>query len=230
LRGAMKDAARRGRTVEEAAQAAMDVLYDRGQDTVALGRLFVSRPLDQLPVENLRFVQELARGKGLRGLASSTPVLSLLGTRGEQTAWNDRRRSQGHLGIPLLPEHVRELPMIADLLNSLEIDLGRGDSRLVIKSPTGAILAGMFHVPDARTATDGGGRKVIPAQDFVQRHGIRTVFGLGGLYLSVDSMLAILVFCREVVEESVVRQLVPFASSFAAMTSAMIVKGEVFHK
>ncbi|MBI5542859.1 MAG: hypothetical protein HY901_03150 [Deltaproteobacteria bacterium] len=230
LRGAMKDAALQGKTVEEAAQAAIDVLYEECQDTIALGRLFVSRRLDQLPDENQRFVQELARSKGLRGLVSSTPVLSLLGTRGEQPGWNDRRRSQGHVGIPLLSDLVRELPMITDLLKALGIVLDKGDSRLVIGSPTGAIFSGMFHVPDARAATDEAGRKVIPAQDFVEHHGIRTVFGVGGLYLSVDSMLAMLVFCREGVEEGVVRQLVPFASSFAAMTSAMIVKGDVFRR
>ena len=36
--------------------------------------------------------------------------------------------------------------------------------------------------------------------------------------------------CREVVEESVARQLMPFASTFAAMTSAMIMNGAFLKK
>jgi hypothetical protein len=227
----MREAACRGKEVEGAAQAAMDVLYDECREAVALTRIFVSRPLDQLPEETRRFVQRLVDTKGLSGLEPTTPVLTLLGTRGQQPDWNDRRCSKGHAGIPLLPGLIRELPMIGGLLKSLGIELRRGDSRLMmLGAPTAAVCAGLFRVSDARHETDPKGRKIIPAQDFVERHGIRTVFGVGGLYLSVDSMLALLVFCREVVEENVARQLMPFASTFAAMTSAMIMNGAFLKK
>jgi hypothetical protein len=206
----------------------MDVFYERCSDSAALARIFLSRPLERLPDGRQQFVRELVRAKGVSGLVPATPVLTLLGTRGEEQDWNDARHSKGHMGIPLLPGLVRELPMIAGLLKALGIHLREGDSRLAMAAPTAAVFSGMFRVADARTGTDGSGRKVIPALDFVQRYGIRTVFGIGGLYLSVDSMLAILVFCREAVEEPVVRQLVPFASNFAAMTSAMIVRGDFF--
>jgi hypothetical protein len=223
----MRDAALNSQTVEAAAQAVLDVFYARSQDTVALARIFLSQPFSRLPEKNQHFVESLVRSKGVNGLQPSTPVLTLLGTRGEAPDWNDRLKSKGHVGIPLLPGLVRELPMITGLLKSLGIELREGESRLGMGAPTAAVFSGMFRVADASTGTDGAGRKVIPAQDFVSDFGIHTVFGIGGLYLSVDSMLAMLVFCREVVDESVVRQLVPFASNFAAMTSAMIMRGDV---
>lgn len=228
LRAAMREGALRGQSAEGSAQAAVDVLFERCRDTVVLARIFLSQPFGRLPDDVQQFVLAQVQKKGVGGLSPVTPVLTLLGTRGEAHDWNDRRRSQGHVGIPLLPGLVRELPMISGLLKALGIDLRDGDSRLVMGAPTAAVFSGMFRVADAKAQTDSAGRKIIPAQDFVARYGIQTVFGIGGLYLSVDSMLAILVFCRQSVDESVVRQLVPFASNFAAITSAMILRGDVF--
>ena len=57
----------------------------------------------------------------------------------------------------------------------------------------------MFYVPDARTEVDEKGRPVISAQDFVEEHGIGTVFGFGGAYMLERSYLAMIFFCREAV-------------------------------
>jgi hypothetical protein len=224
----MRDAAFRSESVEEAAQAVVDAIYDECHSSVALARVFLSMPFDRLPKGNRLFLEGLASSKRLAPFGPNTQVLTLLGSRGDLPEWNSRHFSKGHVGIPLVLDHVRELPMIGGLLANLGIKLRPDDPRLFVGAPAAPLFAGMFLVPDARTGRDDAGRMVIPAQDFVQRHGIRTVFGLGGLYLSVGAMLAILVFCRETIEEEVARQLVPFASNFAAITSALIMEDCVF--
>ncbi len=51
-------------------------------------------------------------------------VLSLLGTRGEDMRWNDRRNSQGHVGIPLVSaDFIDAIPMMSRLLKELGLDL-----------------------------------------------------------------------------------------------------------
>ncbi|MFH0940065.1 MAG: hypothetical protein V1899_12410 [Planctomycetota bacterium] len=52
---------------------------------------------------------------------NETLVLSLMGTRGDEPAWNDRRSSAGHIGIPLASaDFINKIPMmIRDDLSSL---------------------------------------------------------------------------------------------------------------
>ena len=64
------------------------------------------------------------------------PCLALLATAGDEPDWNDRDRSRGHRAIPLASERmVEELPMIAQLIRQLGLDVGsvlRPDPKLLV--------------------------------------------------------------------------------------------------
>jgi hypothetical protein len=56
-----------------------------------------------------------------------------------------------------------------------------------------------FFVPDARETRDGSARHVIAAQDFVERYGIRSVFGMGGAYFD-GTLAATIAFTSETMD------------------------------
>jgi hypothetical protein len=150
-----------------------------------LARVFLTVRFDALPVEVRTFVENLAksasRAERLRGLA---PVLSLVGTRGQEASWNARGDSRGHQGIPLISSSfVGAIPMISRLFRELGVPLHwiDSDDAQRIAAAVGR-SAGLFFVPDAETAVDDHGRKIIAAQDFVATSGVKTVFGTGGAY------------------------------------------------
>jgi hypothetical protein len=62
-------------------------------------------------------------------LTGTTPVLSLVGTQGQEADWNDNRKSKQHRGVPLISaEFVDGIPMIARLLRELGVPLDWIDS------------------------------------------------------------------------------------------------------
>ena len=204
-------------TVQAAAQRFTRLLVET-YPTVVLARLFLVLPASALPAAE----QEVARGLvGDSGvLKPKTRVLSLLGTAGRHPDWNDRARSHGHLAIPLIDRSfVRGAPMIAKLLADLEVDLAGLDSGLPIA--TRRMVGGSngtFYVPDAITAIDDRGRYIIPARDFVTRHGVRTVFGMGGAYL--DGTLAVaIVFTSELLDRVMVGRFPSFIANFKMATA-----------
>jgi hypothetical protein len=145
--------------------------------------------------------------------------------------WNDRARSKGRVGIPLVSaEFVRSIPMVSALLCELGATPAWVDQRasgVQVEHLLGGEASAVFHVADAATATDTQGRKVIPAQDFVAAHRIATVFGMGGFWPNGDLVASIL-FSREVVDRSTVRRLAPILSVFRAATTGLVMKGLYF--
>src|SRR5262249_32907792 len=159
-------------------------------------------PYHRAPHEIRSFVASLAQAKGVGAeLHDATAILTLLGTRGVKPAWNDRRKSQGHVGIPLLSATVVDaIPMIARLLTELGVDLAWVDQKDqgIMAMAAATSVAGTFYVEDAATGVDRLERRIIPAQDFVAENGVHTVFGAGVTY--VDGMLAtLIVFAKEYV-------------------------------
>jgi hypothetical protein len=87
--------------LEESAQSLTTSLHDRFQDSVTIARVFATVPFEDLPSSNRSFVEKLADSTGAAGdLHDKTPVLSLIGTYGQEENWKDRRKSEGHVGIP----------------------------------------------------------------------------------------------------------------------------------
>jgi hypothetical protein len=85
---------------------------------------------------------------------------------------------------------VRQAPMVWALIQQMGLEV-----RQVIRPPAAIMLDidqrtfNVFHVPEAL------GSPLVPAQDFVREHGVRSVLGFGGLLPSGD-MFAVIMFAR----------------------------------
>lgn len=228
LQESMRDSMARATSLEAAAQSCVSAIYETYSESLVLARLYASIPFAQLPASNRAFVRSLAESKGVVAkLRDTTPVLTLLGTRGVMPAWNDRHNSQGHVGIPLVAtSFVESIPMLARLLQELGVGLDWIDKQDIHE--VDRILAGgmcsLFHVDDAATAVDRLNRKIIPAQDFVQAHRVQTVFGMGGGYVG-GAFASFIFFSRESIPRTTAQRLVPIVNVFKATTMPLVLSG-----
>ena len=184
--------------LEYAAQKYIDIIYEKFKDSIVLVRLFATIQFKDLPKPNQIFVNKLAKSAGIASLIKdNTFILSLLGTNGENQQWKNRYNSKGHIGIPLASsDFIEEIPMMSRLLKELGLGLDwiDADDTKIVSSTIGK-MSGMFYVPDAKITTDKKGRKIIVADDFVSKYGVKTVFGIGGGYVLKPIFLTnILVF------------------------------------
>jgi len=221
---------RHAKCLEEAAQALSETLHNRFRESVVLARVFVTLPFGDLPDDTRKSVAKLAKAAGAGSkLDATTPVLSLIGTHGQEEAWNDRRKSQGHAGIPLISSSfVEAIPMIARLLKELGVPMDWVDSHdaEMIVNTIGSV-AGLFFVEKAATATDQDGRKIIAAQDFVSRYGVGSVFGTGGAYSRGD-IVVIVVFCNDVLSRSVAECFLALGNLFISKTTGLVGAKRIF--
>lgn len=220
----------RATVLEEAAQELVTALQTKFDESVVIARTFVTVPFENLPPSNKEFVINLAKSAGAEAdLKDTTPVLSLIGTYGQEANWKDRHKSKGHIGIPLISSaFVGAIPMISRLLNELGVPLEWTDShdaKVIIK--TIGSSTGLFFVEDAASAMDSQGRKVIVAQDFVSDYKVRSVFGTGGAYLS-GQMLVLVLFCRDVLSRNITEQFMEVANLFKAKTLSLATPTTVF--
>ncbi len=183
------------RCMEDVAQRVVGYLYDElrdpatGERDCALVRLFKTHAYGRLPAPARRFA-ERAAGDASPGLA--TTCLTLLATRGDAPAWNDRAASTGHQAVPLPSEHiVSSFPMIAQLIGQFGLPVGsviEPDPEVILELDEKAY--NVFYVADAV------GSPHIPAQgDFVLRYGIASVLGFGGM-LPSGELFAVVMFAR----------------------------------
>jgi hypothetical protein len=205
-------------SVEAAAQRFANI-FAQTFESIVLARVFIVLPFAELPSADQEFAMKLVGNDSK--LNARTPVLSLLGTSGREEDWNHRRRSAGHLAIPLLKSVVAAAPMIAKLLADLELDHAELDDGFA--STTHKMLGannGKFFVPNARTAVDSRNRPVIPGRDFVEKHKVQTVFGMGGSYF--DGVLAVVIFFTdEDVDKLAVDRFASFISTFKTVTTRL---------
>ena len=232
FRDAVRDVLRDCASLETAAQGLVETLYQEFQDSIVLARCFVTVPYGALPAPNRKFVDALAGGKGISTeITDETPVLSLLGTCGVQSDWNDRRQSQGHIGIPLASaSFVESIPMIASLLKELEVKLewlSNVESSDFSEKELGGGWIGIFYVREAAAAMDQQGRLIIPAQDFVAENQIKTVFALGGIYPQ-GALFTLLVFTRDSIEKATLADYTPLVPLIVANTSHLVRDGKIF--
>lgn len=182
-------------TVEDATQCIVQYLYDHfadpisGERTCPLVRFYKTDPYGGLPRE----LQEFA-SKQLGDIPATPSMrcLCLLATAGDEPEWNDRRQSRSHQAIALPSvEIVREAPMIAGLIEELGLDIASviGGGEPAMRGSTSRTYD-VFHVEDAR------GSPHVPAQrNFVERYGIASVVGFGGLLRSGE-LYAVVLFSR----------------------------------
>jgi hypothetical protein len=217
------DALRAATSLEAAAQSFVGLFVD-SFESVVLARTFVVLPFSDLPAEE----QRAARHAG-SDLSPSTPVLSLLATRGKEPSWNDRKTSLAHRAIPLLSSAtVAEAPMVAKLLSDLDIDLKPlDDGRPIATRQMLGGKNGTFYVEDAAVARDARGRYIISSREFATKYNVHTVFGMGGAYL--DGMLVVtILFCSEVLERFTVDRFPTFIGSFKIATASLVAQSRLF--
>ena len=198
--------------------------------TVALARVFLVVPYKTLPPAEQAVAAALATTLGRTGdLEPTTPVLSLLATRGVEAAWTKRESSAGHRAIPLLDARfVEGAPMVAALLASLRVDLAalRGDPSVELRKLAGGLNA-RFYVPDAQTTLDARGRHIIAARDFVSKYRVRSVFGMGGAYMS-GALIVAIVFTTEVLTPAEIDRFPSFIGSFKITTAKLVERNALF--
>ena len=197
-------------SMEDAAGAVVRYLYahlidkETDQPALALVRLYKTHRFDELrtgsPGLRAAALAPLPGGPG-------RPCLTLLATAGDEPAWNDRRLSKGHRAIPLHDvAAVAALPMVYELTRQLGFeghDLVRPHPGLF--TAIGRQPGGVFYVPEAR------GSESVPAQDFVERYGVRSVVGFGGLVPSGYAFAVVMFATVPVSRET--------AEAFAPLTS-----------
>ena len=226
----IKPAIEHAKYLEDVAQELAQTLHAQFEDSIVLARVFITINFGSLPPANAEFVRDLAESAGATaGLRDATPVLSLIGTRGVEQEWNDRRRSKSHVGIPLISStFVDDIPMISRLLKDLGVPLDWVDSQEpeIIQKVIGQ-SEGLFFVADAEFAKDAQGRRIIVAQDFVSDYRVKSVFGIGGAYPG-DEIIVIVAFCRDAFPEPVAEHFLPLASLFKGQTAALVAQGLIF--
>ena len=146
-----------------------------GNSALPLVRLYLTQRTDHLEPSVRDFA--IAAGTDSR-LGPDVVCLALLGTAGEEAAWNDRQRSVGHKAIPLPSvEAVQRLPMVWKLFEQLGVDARRvvdADRELPLELERRPY--DVFYVADARDHPS------VPAQaDFVIPYGVRSAIGFGGV-------------------------------------------------
>ncbi|HYV49888.1 MAG TPA: hypothetical protein VFA20_33765 [Myxococcaceae bacterium] len=224
MRAAVEAGCAHAPSLESASQASAHAIFDGFTESAVLVRLFVTLPASDLPA-GVR-----AEAEKLAACAPTTPVLTLLGTYGLEVEWRDRRQSRGHAAIPLVSSaFVSAIPMMARVLEELGADLKGFDvaDRQRYVEP-GLFKSGCFHVPDAAHAVDVKGRKVISAQDFVQRHGVRTVFGAGASYLGTSLTTTLICFTRDDLKAEVGQAALTALSQFRALTQKLVNDKQIF--
>jgi hypothetical protein len=231
LKDKVTEGVKGARAFEQAAQIYTESIYSAFRESVVLARVFASIRYHNLPAEITRFVDVLASSKGISKLISKdTLVLTLMGSSGARPAWNDRKKSDGHIGIPLASaDFIEAIPMMSRLLKELGVGLDwidSGDTDIVKK--TIGSMTGMFYVPDARTAKDKKGRDIIAARDFVSSNDVQSVFGFGGGYLLTDVFCITIIFLREELSRQSAEQFAGMMAFFKTITNDLIKDKKLF--
>lgn len=218
-------------SLEQAAQLVTQTMCRTFSESTVLARVYTLLPNGDLAPDVAQFVKELAAGAKGADLSPKTPVLTLLGTCGREDAWQSRKLSRDHKGIPLLSgSFVDAIPMLARLLKELGIDLAWLDEAPEIA--TRRLLGGfngVFFVEDAATAHDAKGRKIIPAADFVERYGVKTVFGMGGFYPN-GTLVVVILFTTETLTRAAVESLTSLISMLKGETFGLVREKRIFER
>src|SRR5688572_20219719 len=210
-------------SMEDVCQLMVQHLYDAmragGERACVLVRAYKTHPYEALDAELQAFARELAGTEP----SPSTPCLTLLATAGVEPDWNSRHKSRDHRAIPLISvEAVQHLPMIAQLVAQLGIDVHaivHPDARLIMDLQQRAF--NVFYIDEAQ------GSAYIPAQDFVQRYGVRSVVGFGSV-LPTGDLFALILFAGTHVPRATAELFRPLALAAKLALLPFIMTDRVF--
>lgn len=167
-----------------------DVLVDEhGKRACSLVRFFKTHPYGELDKELQHVTADML---GNEPASAAMRCMVLLGTAGEEEAWNSRKTSRGHQAIPLPNEEaINRIPMFHILIRELGVQpsaLVKPDPKLLLDMEQRNFT--VFHLADAL------GSPYIPAQnEFVIPYDIRSALGFGGLFPSGD-IFAVIMFLK----------------------------------
>jgi hypothetical protein len=209
-------------SLEAAARAAVTTLYYESPLPTVLVRAYATVAFRDLPPVHHAFADAMAKRGGRRpDLRPDTSVLVLLATRGTETEQNTPQSFVANLAMPLTDAtFVRSVPMVASLLESLGASAESFD-----RAPSSPRRGGrgVYYVPDATERSE----PAVFDRAFVHDQGVRTVFGLGGVYLT-GAMLALVAFTRELVPLAAVERLAVIADDLKAATYRCVSDGRIF--
>jgi hypothetical protein len=219
-------------TLQSVAQAFVENVYTHFQESLVLLRLFSSVPYSALPLCEKQFLDKKSLDSGSFHLfRPDTPVLTLLGTRGQREEWNDRSNSQSFRCIPLLSSrYVETLPMLSMQLRKMNFELRLLDTweSTVLAQGRADEYTGTLHVRDAAVDQDAQGRMVVPRQDFVSGNGVKTALGFGAGYRNHPTIITLFAFTNETVEESAVENFSVLLQSYLSVSEHALTKGSLF--
>ncbi|MFL5508362.1 MAG: hypothetical protein ACJ79J_02100 [Gemmatimonadaceae bacterium] len=211
-------------SLEASAQRVCKFLYDElegpgVQRACALVRCYKTHAFGSLAPDLQRFALGVL---GTSPSRADIKCLTLMATVGSTGSWNSRYLSRGHRAIPLpSPEIVEKAPMIAQLIKDLGLDISQviDPSPDIVKELAGK-RHGVFHVEHAL------GSPYIPAQEeFVVRHGVKSVLGFGGM-LATGDLFAVILFATVQVPASTAERFRSLAldvkSAFSRFTDATV--------
>ncbi len=203
----MRKLGRDADSVETVAALCVQYLYEHLIDpkseepACALVRLFKTHSYGNLPALIQAQADKAIAQQNLR--SHDMKCLTLMATVGDRPEWCDRTSSQGHQAIPLTSETaVSHIPMISQLIQSF----GLATSSVLAPDPALLIelerkTCNVFYIPKA------AGSEYIPAQaSFVERYGIKSVVGFGGVLPSGD-LFAVILFSKVAIPEEAARLL-----------------------
>jgi hypothetical protein len=101
------------------------------------------------------------------------PFMVLMGTAGEEPAWESRATSVGH---KVVSAGENRSPMVLAAMSQIGLNALSNVKQIQILESNS--YSQYFHVEKAF------GSSVVPAQDFVQKHKIQSVIGLGAQFIS----------------------------------------------
>jgi hypothetical protein len=203
------------RCLADFAQAACTIVHERsaaGPKPIGLLRVFVVTRFGDQSSGNQAFAREWMRRQDQpTTLLPGTPTLALIGSAGSDPDWNDRKRSVGHLAIPLVTSRlIARVPLVAALFEQLGVgldwlhevtpgkirEIGQQAERHFFVADISRQLAGR------REGKAIGGKRVLHSQ-------LRCGFGSASPYMTQDAFLIVVGFATQVLD--------PRAASLATM-------------
>lgn len=217
---------------QELAQEFIDIIYEYFQESLVLLRLFLTVPYSALPILDKHLVDRKAKDSGhAHRCNDGTPVLTLLGTRGQKSDWNERVRSQGFRCIPLVSsEYVSSLSMLSMQFRKMNLDLGlfdRWDTAIVARGRADEYY-GILYVNHAGTDKDEQGRMIVPRQEFVTDNNVKTVLGVGSGYSNHPAIVTLFAFTNETLSESMMKPFASLIETYTSISKEHVRKGHIF--
>ncbi|MDP9132083.1 MAG: PAS domain-containing protein, partial [Nitrospirota bacterium] len=199
-----------GANLEAVADGLVRYLYESftlaktGESACVLVRLFTTTPYCRLTPDLQALV---AKRLGKIPEHPSLTCMTLLASAGTVAEWNDPSRSSRFRVIPLgSPEEVDRLPMFSQLFRQLGVSLP-----LLAQSEHHLLLDRQEHTFNVFHILQAQGSPYVPAQEeFVLKHGIRSVLGFGAP-LPNGELFSVILFSKDVIPETTAQLFKPLA-------------------